>query len=188
MKFQFFFGATLAILLMLTGCSKNESSDQADNKTNPPNPAEERDINIITVRPELAQRLKTGQPAMVDLADKILVPSRVQVDEERTAQIGSYVTGRITHLFVMLGDYVKEGDRLARITSPDLTQSQLAYLRAASRVQVTQKASERARHLLEADAIPLAEVERRQSELPPRRDADRGILQFHEDRCSRHRE
>lgn len=165
MKFQLFLGAAVTILLILIGCSKNESTDQANAQTNPPNPVEERDINTITVRPELAQRLKIGQPAMVDLADKILVPSRIQVDEERTAQIGSYVTGRITQLFVILGDYVKEGDRLARITSPDLTQSQLAYLRAASRVQVTQKASERARHLLEADAIPLAEVERRQSEL-----------------------
>ena len=165
MKFYFSFGAAIVILLTLIGCSKTESTDSTDNKTSQTNPAEERDINSITVRPELAQRLKIGQPALVDLADKILVPSRVQVDEERTAQIGSYVTGRITQLFVILGDYVKEGDRLARITSPDLTQSQLSYLRAASRIQVTQKAADRARHLLEADAIPLAEVERRQSEL-----------------------
>ena len=150
MKFYFSFGAAIVILLTLIGCSKTESTDSTDNKTSQTNPAEERDINSITVRPELAQRLKIGQPALVDLADKILVPSRVQVDEERTAQIGSYVTGRITQLFV---------------TSPDLTQSQLSYLRAASRIQVTQKAADRARHLLEADAIPLAAVERRQSEL-----------------------
>jgi cobalt-zinc-cadmium efflux system membrane fusion protein len=87
------------------------------------------------------------------------------VDEERTAQIGSYVTGRIINMFVILGDYVKPGDRLARITSPELTQSQLAFLRASSRVVVTQKSYDRAKHLLAADVIPLAEVERRQSEL-----------------------
>ena len=68
-------------------------------------------------------------------------------------------------MFVILGDYVKAGAPLARITSPDLTQSQLAYLRASSRVVVTQKSIDRARHLLAADVIPLAEVERRQSEL-----------------------
>ena len=79
--------------------------------------------------------------------------------------MGSYITGRIINLFVILGDYVKPGQALARITSPDLTNSQLAYLRAMSRVIVTQKASDRARNLLAADAIPVAEVERRQSEL-----------------------
>lgn len=152
------------VALWLTGCKKEESSDAAKKEAIQQS-ADERDVNSITVRPELANRLKIGQPVLEDLADKILVPSRVQVDEERTAQIGSYVTGRIINMFVTLGDYVKAGDRLARITSPDLTQSQLAFLRASSRVVVTQKSYDRAKHLLTADVIALAEVERRQSEL-----------------------
>ncbi len=152
-----------ALLLLLAGCNQNEPPQNEE--ATPQESEAERDINSITIRPELANRLKIDQPSLVDLADRIQVPSRVQVDEERTAKIGSYVTGRIINLFVVLGDYVKEGDRLARITSPELTQSQLAYLRAQSRVVVTQKAAERARHLLAADVIPLAEVERRQSEL-----------------------
>lgn len=152
-------GSIVIAALLLTGCDK-ASEEQA-----PKQSTEERDINSITARPELEGRIEIGQPTLVDLADKILVPSRVQVDEERTAQIGSYVTGRIMNMFVILGDYVQPGDRLARITSPDLTQSQLAYLRSVSRVVVTQKAVDRARHLLAADAIPVAEVERRQSDL-----------------------
>lgn len=158
-------GAIVIIALGLAGCGKEESSGESKEEVAKQQFADERDINSITVRPELAGRLKIGQPVLVDLADKILVPSRVQVDEERTAQIGSYVTGRIINMFVILGDYVKPGDRLARITSPELTQSQLAFLRASSRVVVTQKSYDRAKHLLAADVIPLAEVERRQSEL-----------------------
>ncbi len=160
MKFKLsIIGSIVIAALFLTGCDK-ASEEQA-----PKQSTAERDINSITARPELEGRIEIGQPALVDLADKILVPSRVQVDEERAAQIGSYVTGRIINMFVILGDYVKVGAPLARITSPDLTQAQLAYLRAASRAVVTQKATERARHLLAADVIPLAEVERRQSEL-----------------------
>ncbi len=160
MKFKFStINSIIIAALLLIGCSKAPEEQAAQQST------EERDINSITARPEVEGRLEIGQPTLIDLADRILVPSRVQVDEERTAQIGSYVTGRIMNMFVILGDYVKTGDRLARITSPDLTQAQLAYLRSLSRVVVTQKASERARHLLAADVIPLAEVERRQSEL-----------------------
>ena len=102
---------------------------------------------------------------MVDLADKLQVPSRVEVDEERLVRVGSYVTGRIIDLYVTLGESVNKGDPLARITSPELTQAQLAYLRASSRKLLAQKAAERAHRLLEADVIPVAEVERRESEL-----------------------
>ena len=70
---------------------------------------------------------------MIDLADKLQVPSRVEVDEERLVRVGSYVTGRIIDLYVTLGDSVNAGAPLARITSPELTQAQLAYLRASSR-------------------------------------------------------
>ncbi|MBX9893990.1 MAG: efflux RND transporter periplasmic adaptor subunit [Nitrosomonas sp.] len=150
-------GSLLAALL-LSACG-GKDDEQVSRQSD-----EERDINTIEVRPELLSRLKIGNPLLIDLTDKILVPSRVQVDEERTAQIGSYVTGRIIELFIILGDYVKPGQPLARITSPDLTNSQLAFLRALSRVVVTTKAMERANHLLVADAIPLAEVERRQSD------------------------
>lgn len=150
------------VSLGIAGCGGNEPEDTSSIENSA---SEERDFNSIIARPEVMDHLKLGFPALVDLADRIQVPSRVQVDEERTAHMGSYITGRIVNLFVILGDYVKPGQALARITSPDLTNSQLAYLRAMSRVIVTQKASDRARHLLAADAIPVAEVERRQSEL-----------------------
>ena len=152
--------------LLLAGCSKSDSGDETKKEeVSQHDSAEERDLNRIKARPELLDRLEIGQPFLIDLADRIQVPSRVQVDEERTAQIGSYVTGRIIEMYVVLGDYVKPGQRLARITSPDLTQAQLVYLRALSRTVVTQKSFDRARHLLAEDVIPLAEVERRQSEL-----------------------
>ena len=150
--------------LLVAACDKGER-DSSEEKA-PQQAAEEtKDINSITIRPELAPRIKVGYPIMVDLADKLQVPSRVEVDEERLVRVGSYVTGRIIDLYVTLGDSVNVGAPLARITSPELTQAQLAYLRAFSRSVLTQKAAERAHHLLAADVIAVAEVERRESEL-----------------------
>ncbi len=148
-------GAVVLVTLLAAGCSE------------PPAPPkkEVQDINSITLRPELTERIIIGQPTMVSLADKLQAPSRVEVDEERLVHIGSFVTGRITNLYVILGDRVKVGDPLARVTSPELTQAQLVYLRAYSRTIVTEKAAERAHLLRAADVLPLAEVERRVSEL-----------------------
>lgn len=154
-------GAVVAAVLLATGCGGEEAAS----------PSKEavlqapQDVNSITIRPELVQRITIGQPTMVNLADKLQVPSQVEVDEERLVRIGSYVTGRIIELYVMLGDSVNAGAPLARISSPELTQAQLAYLRASSRTVLAQKAAERAHHLLAADVIAIAEVERRESEL-----------------------
>ncbi len=161
----FLIGFVVVSALSLAGCNKGEPTAPSQKEANQQIPEEERDVATITIRPELAGRIKIGQPSMVDLADKMQVPSRVEVDEERLVRIGSYVTGRIVDMYVKLGDVVKTGDRLARITSPELTQAQLAFLRASSRTTLTRKAADRARHLLAADVIPLAEVERRNSEL-----------------------
>lgn len=165
MSFKLIIASIVFCILLLSSCGANDPSNLPALEVAQQESEEDKDFNYIKARPDIVDRLKVGSPFLVDLADRIQVPSRIQVDEERTAQIGSYVTGRITELFVILGDYVKVGQRLARITSPDLTQSQLAYLRALSRVTVTQKAYDRAQHLLAADVIPLAEVERRKSEL-----------------------
>jgi membrane fusion protein, heavy metal efflux system len=155
-------GAIVFTVLLVAGCG---GSEEAATPSKEAVLQEPEDVNSITIRPELAQRITVGQPTMVDLADKLQVPSQVEVDEERLVSIGSYVTGRIVDLYVTLGQSVEAGAALARISSPELTQAQLAYLRASSRTVLAQKAAERAHHLLSADVIAIAEVERRESEL-----------------------
>ena len=155
-------GAIVFTVLLVAGCGGSEEAATSSKEAVLQEP---EDVNSITIRPELAQRITVGQPTMVDLADKLQVPSQVEVDEERLVSIGSYVTGRIVDLYVTLGQSVVAGAPLARISSPELTQAQLAYLRASSRTVLAQKAAERAHHLLSADVIAIAEVERRESEL-----------------------
>jgi cobalt-zinc-cadmium efflux system membrane fusion protein len=155
-------GAVIIAALLAAGCGGREEAASPDKETAHQKP---EDVNSITIRPEMIPRIKIGHPVMVDLADKLQVPSQVEVDEERLARIGSYVTGRVVDLFVMLGDNVVAGQPLARLTSPELTQAQLAYLRSVSRTVLTEKAAERARQMLAADVIAVAEVERRESEL-----------------------
>lgn len=155
-------GVVVFTVLLAAGCG---GSEEAATPSKEAVVQEPEDVNRITIRPELVQRITIGQPTMVDLADKLQVPSQVEVDEERLVSIGSYVTGRIIDLYVTLGESVDAGAPLARISSPELTQAQLAYLRASSRTVLAQKAAERAHHLLSADVIAIAEVERRESEL-----------------------
>ncbi|HJT51818.1 MAG TPA: efflux RND transporter periplasmic adaptor subunit [Nitrosospira sp.] len=157
------------LALLVTGCGGDKEAVSSDKEAASPDKEaaqhEQENINAITIRPEMVPRIMIGQPKMVDLADKLQVPSQVEVNEEKLVRIGSYVTGRIIDLYVMLGDTVEAGQPLARISSPELTQAQLAYLRASSLETLAEKAAQRARHLLTADVISVAEMQRRESEL-----------------------
>ena len=88
-----------------------------------------------------------------------------EADERTLVRVGANVTGRIVEVNAMLGDKVHSGTVLAKISSPELTKAQLAFLRANSQTTLAERAAERAHQLLMADVIGGAELQRRESEL-----------------------
>lgn len=154
--------AVLLITLFLSGCDKNDSSESQVEETAQ---QEATDVNSIILKPEMMQRIKIGNPEVIDIADRIKVPSQIEIDEQKLVRVGANVTGRIVEVFAKLGDEIKVGTVLARIAGPELTQAQLAYLRANSVMQLAERAAARAKQLYAADVIGAAELQRRESEL-----------------------
>ncbi|SEA27290.1 efflux RND transporter periplasmic adaptor subunit [Nitrosospira multiformis] len=150
----------IMLVLLIAGCGGGKPADKEETvKEEPENP------DLVTLEPEKTHHVKVGEPTLINIADKLQAPSQVEVDEHRLVRVGANVTGRIIDVYAMLGDNVEAGAELARISSPELTQAQLAYLRAFSLETLAEKAAERARHLLAADVISVAEMQRRESEL-----------------------
>jgi|APFre7841882724_1041349.scaffolds.fasta_scaffold06235_2 cobalt-zinc-cadmium efflux system membrane fusion protein len=123
------------------------------------------DPTVIKASAALMERVKVGAPAAVDVREAFRVSGRVEVDEARVARVGSPVTGRITELEATVGQDVRRGQRLATLTSTELSSAQLGYLQAFSQKLLAERAAQRAQQLFEADVIGLAELQRRQSEL-----------------------
>jgi cobalt-zinc-cadmium efflux system membrane fusion protein len=114
----------------------------------------------------MTSRIKIGYPTLVDIADRLEVPSQIAVNEHGLLfHVSTYVTGRIIEIHAMLGDRVEAGAALAHISSPEFTRAQLAYLSASSKTMLAERVAERARQMLEVDVIAAAEVERRESDL-----------------------
>lgn len=99
------------------------------------------------------------------VADVQSHPGRVEANEQRVSRVGSGVVGRISSVNVELGDVVKPGQVLARLTSPELTSAQLAFLRANSNLTQAERAVERARQMIQADVISSAELLKREADL-----------------------
>ncbi|WPB56213.1 efflux RND transporter periplasmic adaptor subunit [Xylophilus sp. GOD-11R] len=157
---RFFTRTVLAVCLVaaLAACGKKEEAAQAAPET-PPDPM------LVTVQPAMAGNFKVGKLATAEISPVQEITGRIDASEHRVTRIGSAVTGRVTEVMVEIGDTVRAGQALARVASPELTQAQLAVLRANAASSLASRAVDRARQLLQADVIGSAELQRRESEL-----------------------
>jgi cobalt-zinc-cadmium efflux system membrane fusion protein len=70
----------------------------------------------------------------------------------------------VTEIDAWLGQEVRKGDVLAKLNSSELSEQQLAYLKARAQLELNRRNAERAKALFEADVIGAAELQRRESE------------------------
>ncbi|MDI9332780.1 MAG: efflux RND transporter periplasmic adaptor subunit [Cytophagales bacterium] len=119
----------------------------------------------VTVSSAMAGNFNIQPLTNVEMSLSQDIAGRIDTNERLLTRIGAAVTGRVTDLLVEVGDTVKAGQTLARISSPELTTAQLSFLRASSNTTLAERALERAKQLLQADVIGSAELQRRESEL-----------------------
>jgi cobalt-zinc-cadmium efflux system membrane fusion protein len=108
--------------------------------------------------------LKISAISTQPVAETLRVAGSIEFDEQRIARIGATVTGRVTQIDALLGQEVKKGEVLARLNSSELSNQQLAYLKARAQLELNRRNAERAKALFQADVIGAAELQRRESE------------------------
>lgn len=152
--------ALLGLAIIATaGCSPSGRKAEAAAQASPP-----PDPMQVTADEALMKRLHIEGVSTRSVTEMIRVAGRLDVNEYRTSRIGSPIEGRIVDIEVQLGERVRQGQTLAEVSSPELAQAQLDFLRATSRRQLLASAVDRARALLDADVIGSVEVQRRQNE------------------------
>ena len=149
--------AALCALTVLTACSPRPEQASAPVKT-------QTDPMLVTVSPAMASRFQMAAVQEQDLESIREVAGRIEANERLVTRIGASVIGRVTEVLVDVGDRVRSGQPLAKLASPELSQAQMAYLRAYSAASLADRGVERARQLFQADVIGAAELQRRESE------------------------
>ena len=145
----------LLSLSLLIACSKSEDKSR-EKKLDP--------LEII-ITPDIQKQTKTEVIRYQDISETLMIPGRLETQNRRLAKIGSPITGRVSDLYVSLGDKVKKGQVLARVNSIELTQTQLTLIKSIQLIGLKTKAVERAKLLFEADVISKAEMLRIENEL-----------------------
>jgi len=120
-KYLFYFLLVLSLASSgLLGCSKKQEAA----KETPKDPLE------IIITPIIQSQIKIDKADKAEISEAVNVPGRIEVQQNRLAKIGSPVTGRVSDIYVSLGQVVKSGQILAKVNSVELTQTQLTYIKA----------------------------------------------------------
>jgi cobalt-zinc-cadmium efflux system membrane fusion protein len=128
-----------------------------------------KDFNPADGAPPAAQVVPTGDMSLVtvDKPDQfpLVAAEKVEASAELTATgavfpdiarevpVISLASGRVVDIKARLDDYVKKGDLLLKVQSPDVTNAYDVYLKAVSDEQMTNKAYVRAKDLYAHGAI-----------------------------------
>ena len=123
-----------------------------------------QDPNVVIVNEDLHKMIADGKAQVSPFIEELRASGRIDFNELFLSRIGANVTGRVSEILAVPGQVVKQGDILAKITSTELTQSQLSYLKAKTASQLADQAANRAKILYKEDVIALAELQKREAE------------------------
>jgi membrane fusion protein, heavy metal efflux system len=129
---------------------------------------DEAATNRVELSAEAAKRagLETAEVTSQSLAQTLTATGRLALNDDAVVRIGTFVDGRVVHIFAKVGDHVRKGQTLVHIHSHELTDARGAFAKAKASLVEKEKAlafaqaeAERAERLFAAKAIAKREVD-----------------------------
>ena len=147
--------ACLATCLAFVGCEKQ--FNPADGA--PPSAQVVQSGNMSLVSVDRPEQFKLVAAEQTEAHAQLNVTGTVNPDIAREVPIISLASGRVVDIKTRLDDYVKKGQLVLKVQSPDITNAFDVYLKAVNDEQLANKADVRAKDLYDHGAIPLSALE-----------------------------
>ena len=156
-----------ALLVLLAGCGRGSSSEQAESK---PAAAEHKaegaqaehheDEGVVELSPEAMKRADIRVEAVRyrSSAQVLVAPAELQPNADRIARVGPRVAGRIAQVMVPLGANVRAGQPLATIRSPEAAEATATLDSARAAESLARRSLARERELFEKKVSAQREV------------------------------
>lgn len=163
-------GLTIGLLAwwLMPKAKRTESATQAEAKPSPNEAKKEPPTNRVEFSPEALKRagIETAEVTAQPLGQVLTTTGQLALNEDSVVRIGTFVDGRVTHIFAKVGDAVRKGQTLVHIHSHELTDARGAVAKAKALVAEKEKAlafakaeADRAERLFAAKAIAKREVD-----------------------------
>ncbi|MBK9168303.1 MAG: efflux RND transporter periplasmic adaptor subunit [Bryobacterales bacterium] len=154
----------LAVALLLAACGRTPDPPAVAAKVE--EPERPRNVVVLADAARRAARLEVA-PASLKAAPEVLrAPGRIATNENRTWRVGAITEGRIVRVLASVGDFVKEGQVLARMHTHEIHEARAEYRKAIEEqnrsqagVDFARRARDRAQRLYDLKAGSLQDVE-----------------------------
>jgi len=150
--------ALVALALAFTGCRAGRTHDPASVRANATQPG------FFTVRANQLSRLRIARVQRTSWTVRVQTTGTADWDADHTTQATSQVSGPITRIVVDLGTWVRRGDPLLLVSSPDLDNAISNYRKAQNRLDLARRTLDRNRDLLDHRAIAQKDFEASQAD------------------------
>jgi len=142
---------------LLAGCKSKK--EQGDGAPPPAQVVQVADMNLLTIDSKDVSKFPLTAADKVESASELNATGTVSPDVSREVPVISLANGRVVDIRARLDDYVKKGQLLFQVQSPDITNAFNAYLKASNDEQLANKADARAKDLFAHGAISQAMLE-----------------------------
>jgi cobalt-zinc-cadmium efflux system membrane fusion protein len=150
----------LLFMLSLAGCKHEAASQSAE----APPAAQVEEVNGSNlVHVDGASRFSLVQVSTQPVRSKLQVTGSVNPDVSREIPVLSLANGRVVALHVGLGDYVRKGQLVMEVQSPDVSTAFDAYLKAVNDEHLASITLERDNLLYNKGAIPQSQQQAAQN-------------------------
>jgi cobalt-zinc-cadmium efflux system membrane fusion protein len=147
----------LLLALAVAGCKHADPNKAADEAPATPTVVETGGSESVQV--EKADLFPLVQAVTRQVTSQLSVTGSVNPDVSREIPVLSLANGRVTALHVGLGDYVKKGQLVMDVQSPDVATAFNGYLKAVNDEHLTNVTLTRDKLLYDKGAIPHSQLE-----------------------------
>ena len=150
------------LLTLAAGCAKAPAAKSADSTATPKDSGgTASDIGLTT---DQATRMQIATVSFAPFRPAITTTGTVAFNGDHSTQVLAPVSGPITRILVEPGTYVRKGQPLAIVTSPDFATATSGYRKALSTYRNMQRIADLDAQLFKNDAISRREMEQAQAD------------------------
>ena len=155
--------SAIVVTTFLTGCARQV---EADTKPGVAAPAGKSGQAVLPAdSPQLSRIKVANADAGLVPVDSVSAPAKIEANANRLSHVVLPLSGRVTDVTVKIGDFVRQGQSLLTVESPDADaatsthlQAQAAVTTAKSAMAKAQTDTDREKDLFEHGAVPQKDV------------------------------
>jgi cobalt-zinc-cadmium efflux system membrane fusion protein len=134
----------IAVSILFLGCGKKEQPEVGTQ-------TETGEQNIVKLSSQSIKEisLQTEIVSLKSFSREISIPARILANQDNEAQVGTLVQGRVSKVFVKVGDHVKAGQDLMLVEGLEIGEIKEQYLTARANLGFQKANFERQKKLLE---------------------------------------